>query len=292
MTILISGATGFLGSYLLKSFIRSGYQVIALKRSTSNDYRIKDDLDKCIYYDIDKTEIKTVFENHKINIVINTVTNYGRNDKSILSIIDTNLIFGLQLLEESISHNIKAYINTDTLLDKDINSYALSKSQFVDWMKISSTKDTKMINIKIEHMYGILDDENKFIYWIINQLKSNVERIDLTSGIQKRDFIYISDIVSAYEVIISNIDKMNNYEEFELGNGESMEVKIFITMIFRELSKSQTIETDLNFGAINYRNNENMDMIADIKKLEKLGWKPKVSISNGINKILNGDNND
>jgi len=292
MTILISGATGFLGSYLLKLFIRSGYEVIALKRSTSNDYRIKYDLDKCIYYDIDKTELKTVFEKHQINIVINTVTNYGRNDKSILSIVDTNLIFGLKLLEESISNDIEAYINTDTLLDKSINSYALSKSHLVDWMKISSTQNTKMINIKIEHMYGTLDDENKFIYWIMNQLKNNVQKIDLTSGIQKRDFIYISDIVSAYELIILNIDKINNYEEFELGNGKSTEVKIFVNMIFKELSKLQTIHTDLNFGAISYRDNENMNMIADISKLKKLGWQAKISIEDGINKIINGDTYD
>jgi CDP-paratose synthetase len=292
MTILISGATGFLGSYLLKLFIRSGYEVIALKRSTSNDYRIKYDLDKCIYYDIDKTELKTVFEKHQINIVINTVTNYGRNDKSILSIVDTNLIFGLKLLEESISNDIEAYINTDTLLDKSINSYALSKSHLVDWMKISSTQNTKMINIKIEHMYGTLDDENKFIYWIMNQLKNNVQKIDLTSGIQKRDFIYISDIVSAYELIISNIDKINSYEEFELGSGKSIEVKIFVNMIFKELSKLQAIQTDLNFGAIKYRDNENMNMIADISKLKKLGWKAKISIEDGINKIINGDTYD
>ena len=292
MTILISGATGFLGSYLFKSFIKNGYKIIALKRSTSNDYRIKDDLDKCIYYDIDKIELKTIFKKHKINIVINTVTNYGRHDKSILSIVDTNLIFGLKLLEESISNNIEAYINTDTLLDKSINSYALSKSQLVDWMKISSTQNTKMINIKIEHMYGTLDDENKFIYWIINKIKNNVQQIDLTSGIQKRDFIYISDIVSAYELIILNIDKINNYEEFELGNGKSTEVKIFVNMIFKELSKLQTIHTDLNFGAISYRDNENMNMIADISKLKKLGWQAKISIEDGINKIINGDNND
>lgn len=66
-------------------------------------------------------------------------------------------------------------------------------------MKFLSNKQTKMINIKIEHMYGALDDENKFIYWLINKLKQNVEKIDLTSGVQKRDFIYIDDIVSAYE---------------------------------------------------------------------------------------------
>ncbi|WP_148788649.1 NAD-dependent epimerase/dehydratase family protein, partial [Campylobacter concisus] len=36
MKILLAGSTGFLGRYLLESFIKNGNEVIALKRSTSN----------------------------------------------------------------------------------------------------------------------------------------------------------------------------------------------------------------------------------------------------------------
>lgn len=289
MTILLAGGTGFLGSYLLKLFINSNYKIIALKRSTSNTYRIEEYIDQTILYDIDKTEISTIFKKHKIDIVVNTVTNYGRKDSNISSIIDTNLIFSLKLLEESVNANVKAFINTDTLLERNINAYALSKAQLVDWMQFLSNKQTKMINIKIEHMYGPLDDENKFIYWLINQLKQNVDKIDLTSGIQKRDFIYIDDIISAYKIIVQNINTLSNYEEFELGSGNSIEVKEFVKQIFKELNTSQTITTKLNFGAIAYRANENMNMQANISKLKNLGWSPKVSIKDGIHKILNGE---
>lgn len=286
MIILLTGSTGFLGSYLLKSFVKSGYEVIALKRSTSNTYRINDYLKKVTLYNIDKVNLEDIFKKHKINIVINTVTNYGRIDNKISSILDTNLIFGLKLLEESVNSNAKAFINTDTLLERNINAYALSKAQLVDWMKFLSNKQTKMINIKIEHMYGALDDENKFIYWLINKLKQNVEKIDLTSGVQKRDFIYIDDIVSAYEIIIQNINTFSNYEEFELGSGNSIEVKNFVEKIYQEISNKQTLSTKLNFGAVSYRDNENMNIQANIEKLTNLAWKPKVSIKDGIKKIL------
>jgi CDP-paratose synthetase len=289
MTVLIAGSTGFLGSYLLKLFIDNGYEVIALKRSTSNIFRIEDYLNNVIFYDIDQIEISEIFEKHKIDIVINTVTNYGRKDNQISSIVDTNLMFGLKLLEESVNNNVQAFINTDTLLERNINAYALSKAHLVDWMEFLSNQSTKMINIKIEHMYGPLDDENKFIYWLINQLKKNVEKIDLTSGIQKRDFIYIDDIVSAYETIIKNIDALSNFEEIELGSGTSIEVKDFIKKIHTELSKTQTLNTKLNFGAIAYRDNENMNMQANIEKLEKLNWNSKVTIANGIRNIINGE---
>lgn len=286
MTILVTGSTGFLGSYLLKAFVNNGDKVIAIKRSTSNTYRIEQYLSNIVSYDIDKTELSDIFQNHKIDLVVNTVTNYGRKDSKISSIVDANVIFGLKLLEESVNAHVKAFINTDTLLEKNINAYALSKAQLVDWMHFLSNHSTKMINIKIEHMYGPKDDENKFIYWLISQLKQNVEKVDLTSGIQKRDFIYIDDIVSAYETIIQNINTLSNFEEFELGTGESVEVKTFIEKIYRELLNTQELSTKLNFGAIAYRANENMNMQANITKLKTLGWKPMVSLENGTQLII------
>lgn len=286
MTILLTGATGFLGSNLLKSFVNNGHEVICLKRSNSNIYRIEEYLNEVICYDIDKIEFSSIFQKYKINIVINTVTNYGKIDNKVCSIVDTNLMFGLKLLEQSMNLNVKVFINTDTLLERDLNIYSLSKAQLVDWMKFLSNKSTKMINIKIEHMYGPKDDENKFIYWLINKLKQNVDEIDLTFGIQKRDFIYIDDVVNAYETIIKNIDNFSNFEEFELGSGNSVEVKNFVEKIYEEISNKQTLNTKLNFGALSYRNNENMEMKANIQKLNNLGWKSTVSIEDGIKKIL------
>lgn len=286
MTVLLSGSTGFLGSNLLKFFIEKGYTVVALKRSTSDTFRIKDYLDKINFYDTDKIDLSEIFQNHVIDIVINTVANYGRKDIKPSSIVETNLLFGLKLLEESLHVKVKSFINADTLLDRNISMYALSKGQLVDWMQFLSTSNTKMINIKIEHMYGVKDDENKFIYWFIHQLKQNVEKIDLTLGTQKRDFIYVSDIVNAYEIILQNMNYFSNFEEFELGTGKSIEVRKFVEQIVREFQRKQNISTKLNFGAISYRENENMTMQANITKLEKLGWQPKVVIEDGIKRIL------
>ena len=291
MTILLSGATGFLGSYLLKRFVKEGFDVIALKRSTSNTYRIEEQFSNITYYNIDKTELNEIFKKHTIDIVINTVTDYGRAKKTISSILETNLMFSLKLLENAIEHNVKTFINTDTLLEKDINAYALSKNQLVQWMQFLSDK-INMINIKIEHMYGPLDDDNKFIYWVISQLKQNVEQINLTSGVQKRDFIYIDDIVDAYVTVINNLEQFASFEEFELGSGEAVDVKEFLELVYNQVKQKQALTTILNFGAIEYREKENMCMEADISKLHSLGWIPKIILKDGIKNIINGEIND
>ena len=291
MTILLSGSTGFLGSYLLKRFMQEGFEVIALKRSTSDTYRIEELFNDITYYDVDKTRLNEIFKRHTIDIVINTVTDYGRDNNQISSILETNLMFSLKLLEYAIEHNVKTFINADTLLEKDINAYALSKDQLVQWMQFLSDK-INIINIKIEHMYGPLDDDNKFIYWVINQLKQNVEKIDLTSGVQKRDFIYIDDIVEAYMTVINNLEQFSSFEEFELGSGDAVEVKGFLELIYNQVKQKQALTTTLNFGAVAYREKENMCMEADISKLNSLGWGPNVTLEDGIRNITNGELND
>ncbi len=286
LTILISGSTGFLGSHLLNSLIEKGCVLIAIKRSTSNTYRINSFPEGATFYDIDKTKLQTIFEEHKIDVVINTATNYGRLEDSLLPMLDANLMFGVELLEKSIFNNVKAFLNIDTLLNKDINAYALSKSHMVDWMCLLSNENIKIVNIKLEHMYGAKDDKGKFIYWLIDQLKRNVQEVNLTSGIQKRDFIYISDVVEACESIILNLNSLSNNEEFEVGTGISIHVKEFVEIIYKKMSEKQVIKTILNFGAVKYRVNEPMNIVANISKLEKLGWSPKVSIEEGINKMI------
>ena len=291
MTILLSGATGFLGSYLLKRFLQEGFTVIALKRSTSDTYRIEDLLSKITYYDVDKTDIAEIFKKHSIDMVVNTVTDYGRANGQISSILETNLMFSIKLLENAVENKVKTFINTDTLLEKDINAYALSKNQLVQWMHFLSNQ-INMVNIKIEHMYGPLDDDNKFIYWVIKQLKQNVEKIDLTSGVQKRDFIYIDDIVEAYMTVINNTKQFSSFEEFELGSGNAIEVKEFLGLIYNQVQQKQVLTTSLNFGSVGYRDKENMCMKADISKLHSLGWAPKVKLEDGTKRILNGELSD
>lgn len=285
MTILLSGATGFLGSYLLKQLLADKHTVVILKRSHSDTWRITQQLPQVTVYDIDTTPLDTVFSNHTFDTVVNTVTDYGRKNKQISSIVSTNLIFSLQLLEKCVEAGVRSFINTGTLLSKEVNVYALSKHQFTEWMCFLAGT-TRMINIKIEHMYGPKDDESKFIGWLIEQLKSKCDTIDLTSGTQKRDFIYIDDIVEAYRVILENMDHFTSFEEFELGSGNSIEVRNMIKALYETLGNKIPLNSRLNFGAIAYRPNEQMVMEADITKLRKLGWTPKTDITAGIQKLI------
>lgn len=288
MTILISGVNGFLGSHLARRLSGLGYQVIGLKRVSSSMHRILDIVNEIKLYDIDISGLEKPFTDQKIDVVINTVTNYGRNKESVCDIVNTNLLFCLKLLETSVLFNTDTFFNTDTLLYKYLNHYSLSKKQFVEWLHLFSEK-IQVINLKLEHMYGVGDDKTKFVSWLIESLLKNQDSINLTKGEQKRDFIYIDDIVDAYIIILQNLKNFEGFTEFDIGTGKQISVRNFVEIIYNKIVAKKNIKTALNFGALLYRDGEFMDIIENVEPLYNLGWRPQVSIEDGIMKILKED---
>ena len=285
-TVLLTGATGFLGSHLLEALIQEGYSVVVLKRSTSNLWRIEHLAGQYKSYDVDIQPIEQAFEEQCIDGVIHTACHYGRNGSALSEVVESNLLFGLKVLEMAINHQVTSFINTDSLLPRDLNPYSLSKKQLVDWLKQQSQK-IQVINLKLEHMYGPKDDATKFLAWLVAQLQQNAPYINLTSGIQKRDFIYIDDVVSAFLCVLQNAESLSGFSEFEVGTGESIEVKTFVQnlkQVFEQFN-GQT-DTELNFGAVPYRHGEIMEFKVDNQAMRKLGWKPKVNLSQGLEKSL------
>ena len=289
-TILLTGATGFLGSHLLKAFLSNGCKVVVLKRSNSNIWRIESHIKEVATYDVDIQSIELPFKEHSIDIVVHTACDYGRNKISISSLVESNLVFGLKVLDASLKFNTTTFINTDTFLDKNLNLYTLSKRHFLEWLHMNSN-EIQIINLKIEHMYGEKDDTKKLVPWVLSQLKDNTEEINLTKGEQERDFIYIDDVVSAYFILIKNLSKLKNFNQFEVGTGNFVTIKRFIEKIKEKFELiSGTSKTKLNFGAIPYRKGEKMTINLDNSMLVSMGWIPKVDIDEGLKKVINDYN--
>lgn len=132
-------------------------------------------------------------------------------------------------------------------------------------------------------MYGPKDDSTKFIPFVIEKMLKNEKQIDLTKGEQKRDFIYVEDVVRAYLTLVKTIDKLDKkYYHIEVGTGKPTTIKDIVLLI-KMLTNS---DIKLNFGTLPYRKNELMYSSANIDFIKKLGWEPKVSLEEGLKETI------
>lgn len=285
-TVLLTGATGFLGSHLLKALLALDYQVVIIKRSSSDLSRIRSCLEQVHVYDSDLQSLSQPFAEHPISTIIHTACHYGRGQDEPFDVVATNLIFGLELLQHAKKHGVARFINIDTSLERHLNAYTLSKKQFVEWLQRESAI-VQCVNLRLEHMYGPGDDNKKFLPWLIEQLANSVPSIDLTAGEQLRDFIYIDDVVSALLLLMRKADALPPFCTFDVASGNLTSVKSFVQTVKRvyETTHGQ-VPTALNFGAIAYRSGEQMQVQVDNSALFALGWTPQESLESGIKKTL------
>jgi nucleoside-diphosphate-sugar epimerase len=240
-------------------------------------------------FDIDREDPKTLFQKHLVDTIIHTATEYGRGSTPLYSILEANLLLPLHLAELGVQCGVKCFINTDSFFNKANNSYSnllnysLSKKSLLIWLeKISN--NLKIINVVLEHIYGPYDGDSKFVESVIRQIAvQRAQRVELTHGHQRRDFVYIDDVVSAYLKLVEygrNHDF--SFKVFGLGTGESSQVRDFVTQI-----KTQSgSPTELGFGDLPYRADEIMTSVADISALRDLGWGPTVTVNEGIRRVL------
>lgn len=274
-----------MGSHLAKALLAVGYDVVALKRKSSSLHRVASIVHDIDFFDIEGLNFDQLFRDcGKVDAIIHTATCYGRNNESVSEIFASNTEFPLRLLDAGNRSGVGMFLNTDTILDKYLNLYALSKNQLLQWGKFFSMHEKiRFGNIRLEHFYGPDDDPTKFSAYVINSCVSNIPELKLTKGEQKRDFIYIDDVVSAYMVLLEKMDSFDSsFIEFDVGSGKSVSIREFVETVYR-LSASKT---HLAFGALPYREGEVMQSEADISGLAALGWHCHYNIETGLKQVI------
>lgn len=262
-TLLLTGGTGFVGSHVLKALLaKTTHDVIILKRSFSNTQRITDDLQhkRVRWIDIDITPLSEVPWS-EVAAIIHCATEYGRENGFCSKVLQTNLLFPIQLLEQAVKYGVRAFINTDSYFNKNhlsysyLLDYSLSKKSLNLWLKYFSRK-ISIINLRLEHVYGPGDNKDKFVQYVIENVALHPqEALDFSFGEQKRDFIYIDDACACYvEAVCLALTRRFHFKQIEVGTGQLTSIRDFVETVKR-LSHSST---RLNFGALPYRVDEIM----------------------------------
>lgn len=284
--ILLTGATGFLGAHLLTRLVMKNYNVIVLKRTFSDLWRIKDLITEVGSYNLDKVDIGDVFKENSIDVIIHLATDYGKkNNNDVSALVEANVCFAARLLNLAVSNDVKFFINTHTHTGSNYTLYSATKNAFIEIAKFFFANHViHFVNLKLEYMYGEKDDSTKFVPFVIENILRGKE-IKASPGEQKRDFIYVADVVNAYIKVLENLENLKEkFLEFNIGTGESISFKDFIKRIEHIIG----VRADIKWSALPYRNNEIFDVKADIRTAAGLlKWKPEISLENGLANTVN-----
>lgn len=91
-------------------------------------------------------------------------------------------------------------------------------------------------------------------------------------------------MVSAYLTCLEQAPQLKSFNDIEVGTGVLTPVKTFVMLVKEVLEKlkGKPIQTQLNFGALPYREGEIMEPQVDNSRLCSLGWQPKRSLEENI----------
>ena len=297
-TIFLTGATGFIGSHLLKRLIKEGCNVHVSIRESSALWRIEDFKDNFVHHIIDLTDFKAVksaIQQVKPDVIFHLAA-YGVDyrQQDIHQAIDVNIIASVNLFEAFLANNGQKFIHTGSCFEYGQKNKPISEFDLLDPTSVYGATKTSSVHLLVSMaksmrsgglvilrpfgVFGEYEGLHRFVPQVIDELKSG-HTVQMTSGEQIRDYIYIDDLIDAY-VLASIVPLKNKVEIINIGSGKGIAMKDLALIISKQLG---AINDLLQFGALPYRLDEMMCLIANVDKAKSLlGWGPKVPIEKGI----------
>ena len=296
--ICITGATGFIGSNLLKVLRAEGaFSITVIVRSKASYQKIKDLKINCYLDDGNTEELIKFFLDSKFDSVIHLATQYLMDHKSneIDSLIASNLLFGTRLLEAAVKSQVKFFINTGTFWQyfnnqqySPVNLYAATKQAFKAIAQYyQETSNLNFVTIYLNDTYGPGDEREKILNtWTkMNEFDS----IEMSPGNQKINLLHIDDVVNGYVRLLRIIEngefKNNPSHDYSLSASEDISLRE-LAAIYEKISQKKL---NIKWGSTSYKAREVMTIWN--KHIPVPGWVPKISLEDGLRDFLSLNSN-
>ena len=277
--ILITGATGFIGSNIINLLLKKNIYIYdILRQKNKNNKNIKKLQKNKKYHPIfykKFNELEKKLKKINVNTVINCATYYSiKNDvKTIERLIHTNIIF-CSIILETLKKKIKKFINFGSMMEyshgtnfSPKNFYAITKFSFqkIEEFYKKSFPKIKFYDLKLYETYGDNDKRKKIIPTIIKKYSQNKNVIIVSKNLEM-NFVHIESLLLAIKMIISNQVQEGQYC---IKNKKFTKIKNIMDSLNKKLKRKIKIQYLSSKKFLNYNNKlKNFPYWNDNKNLE------------------------
>ena len=294
MRIFMTGWQGFIGSHLRETLKQHDITLLQndLRDHKAVQHELLDADPEIIVHLAARTEVEQSFYEQitfsEVNYVgtVNLIEG-SRRLKNLKNFVfaSTMEVYGWQpisdLIKEGKENNIIAF-NEQTPPNPNA-PYAVAKYGCEKYLEYAyRSYGIPFTAIRQTNAYGRKDNDFFVTEQIITQMIKNPNEINLGYGEPYRNFIYIDDLLDAWVEVINNPDKVAG-EILCLGPDNALKIKDYVNIIANKLNWKGKVNWNTKPerpGEIYLLNSTNH------KITSKLGWAPKVSIDEGLDRTI------
>jgi UDP-glucuronate 4-epimerase len=326
MSILITGAAGFIGFHLANELLSRGFRVIGI--DNLNDYydsqlkrdrlKILEKESKFQFYKVDianQATLNSIFENHNVHIVINLAAQAGvrYSIKNPHSYVYSNLVGFTNILEACRAYQIKHLIYASSSSVYGANTkIPFSTKDYVDHpvsLYAATKKANELMAHSYSHLYGVPTTGLRFFtvygpwgrpdmaYYSFTKdiIEGNAVKV-FNHGEMSRDFTFIDDIVEGIIRLIHCPPKPNkrwNRENPEPGSSYAP-YKIYnignhhpVKLVDFIQTLEEIIGKKAQMELLPMQPGDVKETFADIADLQKdVGFSPKTTLKEGLSQFV------
>jgi UDP-glucose 4-epimerase len=295
MKVLITGGSGFIGSYLVKHLLEQGHEVKVLDLQ-------KPDIEHKKLEFVNKSVMDELAEDiHGCDIVYHFAAMLGvdNSDKRPLETMRINLEGSVNVFKSAVEANVKRMIYASSSevygeprelpIGEDsvkgpVSAYGVSKLAAEIYAKAYNHEfGTDIKIVRFFNVYGRGQSNNFVIPIFINKALENKPLKVFFFFSQTRCFTYVEDIA---EGVFTVLEKGKTGEAYNIGNNQPTTI-LELAQTIKAVTGSKSEIIKAGFGrATRLKSREIEYRIPDISKMKALGWEPKTMVREGIKKIL------